>query len=105
MEATIIVNTQVYENYNFSQFGYIPCDDERPRWKAKGGFQFQVKLDHTDLLYMDGSDIQNVLLQMLEEQSSNLERFEFVGYEVVLNNPHQLSTGDFMNKLESLKNA
>ena len=104
MEATLIVNTQVFENYNFGQFGANSCGDYKPQWKPKGYFQFKVELDSTDLLYMDGFDIQHVLTQMLAEESSDLERFEYIDYEIHHSKPYQLSTKDFMNKMESLHN-
>ena len=104
MEATVIIDTQVFENYNVGPKGINTYGDGQPQWKPKGCFQFKVELDSTDLLYMEAEDIKAVLRQMLAEQCSELERFELIKYTVQFDKPFQLSTENFMNKLKSLHN-
>ena len=88
METTIRISTQYYENYG---------DSVKPYWKPKGGFEFIIKAD-TDLL-MYAQDLKTVLAQMVADESTGHERFEYIEHEVHFTDPYQLSTMQFEQRV------
>ena len=77
----ILVHTQYYENYGFHEGG--------EHWKPKGGHTFQIEMDADLLLYTDPAE---VFGKMLESQNSDLERFKYIEYEIVWQEPTLLGT-------------
>lgn len=97
----ILVHTQYYENYNVGPEGFNTYGDKKPHWKPKGGHTFQIELD-TDLLMY--SDPKAIFSKMVESQSSVAERFEYIEYEIVWQEPTVLGTeADYIKVNQSLE--
>ena len=77
----ILVHTQYYENYGFHEGG--------EHWKKKGGHTFQIEMDADLLMYTDPAE---VFGKMVESQNSDLERFKYIEYEIVWQEPTLLGT-------------
>jgi len=77
----ILVHTQYYENYGFHEGG--------EHWKPKGGHTFQIEMDADLLMYTDPAE---VFGKMVESQNSDLERFKYIEYEIVWQEPTLLGT-------------
>ena len=90
--ATIQILTQYYENYGFNE--------GTEHWKPKGGFEFTVEVDSDVLMYTN--DLKAILSQMVQEQSNELERFEYIEHNVSFSEPYQLDTERF-NELVKLE--
>ena len=90
--ATIQILTQYYENYGFHE--------GTEHWKPKGGFEFTVEVDSDILMYTN--DLKAILYQMVQEQSNDLERFEYIEHSVSFSEPHRLDTERF-NELVKLE--
>jgi len=84
--ATIQILTQYYENYGFHE--------GTEHWKPKGGFEFTVEVDSDILMYTN--DLKAILTQMVKEQSTELERFEYIEHSVSFSEPYQLDTERFI---------
>ena len=95
MKSKVIVYTQFYENYNVGPDGF----GEVPHWKPKGGHEFSVEID-SDILMYSGDSIKNALKEMVEEQSTIAEKFEFRGYELKWSEPTKLDSKEFESKLD-----
>ena len=67
----ILIHTQYFENKAFYEGGEA--------FRPKGGHTFQVEMDADLLLYTDPAE---VFGKMLESQNTDLERFEYVEYEI-----------------------
>jgi len=80
--ATIQILTQYYENYGFHE--------GTERWKPKGGFDFVVEVESDALMYVN--NLEELLAQMVAEESTQLERFEYLEHSVSFSQPHKLST-------------
>lgn len=88
----ILVHTQYEENYGFSEGNF--------HWKKKGGHTFQIEMDADLLMYTDPSE---VFAKMLESQNSDLERFEYIEYEIQWGEPTVLgSQEDYINANQAL---
>ena len=77
----ILVHTQYYENYGFHEGG--------EHWKPKGGHTFQIEMDADLLMYTDPAE---VFGKMVESQNSDLERFKYIEYEIIWQEPTLLGT-------------
>ena len=77
----ILVHTQYEENYGFNEGNF--------HWKPKGGHTFQIEMDADLLMFTDPAE---VFGKMLESQNSDLERFTYLEYEIVLHEPTLLCT-------------
>jgi hypothetical protein len=89
---TVLVHTQLEENYGFSTGG--------SHWKPKGGHTFQIKIDADLLMYTDAATI---FSKMLESQSGDLERFTYLEYEIQWHEPTLLGTQeDYINTNKEL---
>ena len=77
----ILVHTQYYENYGFHEGG--------EHWKPKGGHTFQIEMDADLLMYTDPAE---VFGKMVESQNSDLERFKYIEYEIVWQEPTLLGS-------------
>ena len=97
----ILVHTQYYENYNVGPEGFNTYGDKQPHWKPKGGHTFQIEMDADLLLY---SDPNAIFSKMVEDQSSVAERFEYIEYEIVWQEPTLLGTeADYIKVNQSLE--
>ena len=81
----ILVHTQYYENYNVGPDGFGAI----PHWKPKGGHTFQIEMDADLLMFSDPAE---VFGKMLEKQNSIAERFEYIEYEIVWQEPTLLGS-------------
>ena len=77
----ILVHTQYEENYGFHEGG--------EHWKKKGGHTFQIEMDADLFMYTDPAE---VFGKMVESQNSDLERFKYIEYEIVWQEPTLLGT-------------
>jgi hypothetical protein len=84
--AVVTITTQYYENYGFHE--------GTEHWKPKGGFDFVVKVSSDILMYTN--NLKAILSQMVQEQSNQLERFEYIEHSVAFSEPHLLDTNRFI---------
>lgn len=90
MENTLVrIETQYYENYGSA---------EAPYWKPKGGQEFVLKADSDTFFYCKEECIK-AIQKLLYARSGDYVRFEYLGHEVVFEEPKVLSTEDFENAL------
>jgi hypothetical protein len=90
----ILVQTQYYENYGFHEGNF--------HWKPKGGHTFQIEMDADLLLY---SDPREVFGKMLEGQNTDIEKFEYLDYEIQWQEPTVLGNQDDYIKANQLVEA
>ena len=83
--AKITIHTQYYENYGFHE--------GTERWKPKGGFDFLLEVDSDALMYVN--NLEELLAQMVQEESNKLERFEYRDHTVTFSEPWKLNTEKF----------
>lgn len=91
-KSTVIIDAQYYENYNVGPEGF----GEKPYWKPKGGHKFQIEMDIDILMYCQ--DAPKAFQKMLDKHETIAERFEYIGYEILWQEPSLLGTeDDFLN--------
>lgn len=78
MMCTIQVTAQYYENYS---------DSNIPYWKPKGGVDFHFPIDADIALYAHREDLVNAITKMVEEQSNEHCRYEYIDHEVKFSSP------------------
>ena len=78
MMCTIQVTAQYYENYS---------DSNIPYWKPKGGVDFHFPLDADVALYVYKEDLVRAITKMVEEQSNEHCRYEYIDHEIKFSNP------------------
>jgi hypothetical protein len=78
MMISILVSAQYYENYS---------DTETPYWKPKGGVDFSFPVDSELVMYVRREFLENVLIKMVEKQSNEYSRYEYLSHEVKFSNP------------------
>ena len=78
MMCTIQVTAQYYENYS---------DSNTPYWKPKGGVDFHFPLDADVALYVHREDLVNAITKMVEEQSNEHFRYEYIDHEIKFSKP------------------
>lgn len=78
MMCTIQVTAQYYENYS---------DTTSPYWKPKGGVDFHFPLDADLVLYAPKDILVEALSTMVDEQSNEYSRYEYLDHEVKFSNP------------------
>lgn len=86
----VVISTQYYENYGYHEGNF--------HWKAKGEHEFVITMDSDLLMYTDSVSI---LTKMVEEQSNDLEKFEYRDHRVEWHSPTVLGSQDdyiMMNK-------
>ena len=79
----VVVSTQYYENYGHHEGNF--------HWKAKGEHKFVITMDSDLLMYTDSVSI---LTKMVEEQSNDLEKFEYRDHTVEWGTPTVLGSQD-----------
>jgi hypothetical protein len=78
MMISILVSAQYYENYS---------DNQTPYWKPKGGVDFSFPVDSELVMYIQKGVLQNALIKMVEEQSNEYSRYEYIDHEVKFSAP------------------
>jgi hypothetical protein len=73
MMISILVSAQYYENYS---------DNQTPYWKPKGGVDFSFPVDSDLVMYAGNGFLENVLTKLVEEQSNEHSRYEYIDHEV-----------------------
>ena len=76
--CTIQVTAQYYENYS---------DSNIPYWKPKGGVDFHFPLDADVALYVYNEDLVRAITKMVEEQSNEHCRYEYIDHEIKFYKP------------------
>ncbi len=71
--ATITILTQYHENYNTDTIN-------PPYWKPKGGHKFVIEVDDTSAMYCP--DLKALLVDLIAEQNSDIEKFEYIEHDV-----------------------
>ena len=78
MMISILVSAQYYENYS---------DNQTPYWKPKGGVDFAFPVDSELVMYVGKGYLENVLTKLVEEQSNEHSRYEYIDHEVKFSAP------------------
>jgi len=78
MMISILVSAQYYENYS---------DNQTPYWKPKGGVDFSFPVDSDLVMYLGRGVLENALTKMVEEQSNDYSRYEYISHEVKFSAP------------------
>ena len=78
MMISILVSAQYYENYS---------DNQTPYWKPKGGADFSFPIDSELVMYIKKGVLENALIKMVEEQSNEYSRYEYIDHEVKFSAP------------------
>jgi hypothetical protein len=80
MMINILVSAQYYENYNTTGEG-------APYWKPKGGVDFSFPIDSDLVLNIPSKMLADALTNMVEEQSNEYSRYEYIDHEVKFSKP------------------
>lgn len=91
MTNTVHINCQYYENKAFYEGGEA--------FRPKGGHKFQIEMDTDILMYCE--DPHAILTQMVEAHNTELEKFEYIDYEIIWQEPTQLGTVEDFLKINS----
>lgn len=75
---SVLVSAQYYENYS---------DNQTPYWKPKGGVDFSFPIDSDLVMYAYKEDLKSALIKMVEEQSNEYSRYEYIDHEVKFSKP------------------
>ena len=75
---SVLVSAQYYENYS---------DNQTPYWKPKGGVDFSFPIDSDLVMYAYKEDLKTALIKMVEEQSNEYSRYEYIDHEVKFGKP------------------
>ncbi len=75
---SVLVSAQYYENYS---------DNQTPYWKPKGGVDFSFPIDSDLVMYAYKEDLKSALIKMVEEQSDEYSRYEYIDHEVKFSKP------------------
>jgi hypothetical protein len=78
MMINILVSAQYYENYS---------DNQTPYWKPKGGADFSFPIDSDLVLNIPSKILVDALTNMVEEQSNEYSRYEYIDHEVKFSKP------------------
>jgi hypothetical protein len=78
MMISILVSAQYYENYS---------DNQTPYWKPKGGVDFSFPVDSDLVMYVYKEELREALIKMVEEQSNEHSRYEYIDHEVKFSAP------------------
>jgi hypothetical protein len=78
MMISVLVSAQYYENYS---------DNQTPYWKPKGGVDFSFPIDSDLVMYTYKEDLKTALIKMVEEQSNEYSRYEYIDHEVKFGKP------------------
>ena len=88
---SILVSAQYYENYS---------DSKNPYWKPKGGADFSFPVDSELVMYLYEENLRKALIKMVEEQSNEYSRYEYIDHEVKFGKPIVVEgLGDELGKM------
>lgn len=90
MNTLCQITTQYYENYG---------DSKNPHWKPKGSQLFTIDVDSDSFMYVEDNCIK-AIKSLLEDQSNNHCRYEYISHELIFSKPIELK--GFEEKLESI---
>jgi len=94
MMINILVSAQYYENYS---------DNQTPYWKPKGGVDFSFPIDSDLVMYIYKEDLKSALIKMVEEQSNEYSRYEYIDHEVKFGKPIVVEgLGEELQKMASV---
>jgi hypothetical protein len=85
MGVTVKVLAQYFENYGFAE-GNV---GENAQWKAKNGREFVFENVNSDMV-MYADDLKSVLVELIANQSDDLNKFEYRDHEVIFHEPIKL---------------
>ena len=89
---SVLVSAQYYENYS---------DNQTPYWKPKGGVDFSFPIDSDLVMYAYKEDLKTALIKMVEEQSNEYSRYEYIDHEVKFGKPIVVEgLGEEMQKMQ-----
>ena len=88
--AIITIDTQYYENYGFHE--------GTTHWKPKGGHKFTMEVSSDVAIWTD--DMKGKLSKIVEKQSNDMEKFEYIDHEVIFHNPTELSYDLLMKEID-----
>lgn len=94
MKTLVQITAQYYENYALHNDDYNGV----PSWKPKGGQVFTMRIDDTDNFFYYKEECVAVIKELLQEESNNFCRYEYIEHEIIFHEPVEL-TG-FDEKLE-----
>ena len=77
--ATLRILAQYFENYG---------DTNTPYWKPKMGMEMVVEVDSDLLMYAE--NIETVFAKIVDEQSDDHNRFEYISHELIFHKPIKL---------------
>ena len=75
---SVLVSAQYYENYS---------DNQTPYWKPKGGVDFSFPIDSDLVMYAYKEDLKLALINLVEAQSNEYSRYEYIDHEVKFSKP------------------
>jgi hypothetical protein len=78
MMISVLVSAQYYENYS---------DNQTPYWKPKGGVDFSFPIDSDLVMYAYKEDLKLALINLVEAQSNEYSRYEYIDHEVKFSKP------------------
>jgi hypothetical protein len=74
-------------------------------WKPKGDTTFQVDgVDSDDLFYADKEVLMKTFQELLDKQSTDVERFEYIEYSIQADEPTVIAGVDFEDSLNKMLN-
>jgi|TARA_B100000768_G_scaffold60459_1_gene58521 hypothetical protein len=91
MTNKVHINCQYYENKAHYEGG--------ESFRPKGSHIFVIEMD-TDLI-MYSEDANAIFTKMVEKHNSDLEKFEYIDYEILWNTPTVLGTVEDFLKINS----
>jgi hypothetical protein len=78
MMISILVSAQYYENYS---------DSNKPYWKNTAGADFYFPVDSDLVMWIDKEDLKVALMKMVEAQSNEYSRYEYISHEFKFSDP------------------
>jgi hypothetical protein len=91
--VSIRVLSQYRENYG---------DSVNPRWKMKGGVEFEFKNVDDSIMYVSKDEMDRVIGQILTERSNDMCSYELISWELIFGDPVILSTKVLMTKISEV---
>ncbi len=84
MKCKLFINCQYYQNYS---------DTDTPYWKPKGGHEFVIEVE-SDVMY--SNKLEEHLTKMVEDETTEYEKFEYRGHELKFSEPTELNPNKLM---------
>jgi hypothetical protein len=97
MKVKVNINAQLWYNAAWYEGGEA--------WKPKGDTTFQIdEVDSDDLFYADKEVLMKTFQELLDKQSTNVERFEYIDYSIQADEPTVIAGVDFEDSLNKMLN-